>query len=299
MDQHSHYHDHHHAEARPIAFTLALVAAYMVLEVVGGLLTGSLSLLADAGHMLSDALALALTLFAMKLARRAPTPERTYGYYRAEILAALVNGAALVAIAVWIFIEAYHRFRNPPAVEGPLMLGVACGGLVVNGLGLALLHSRRHSNLNIRGAWIHVLTDALGSVQVIAAAALIWAFGWNWVDPLASVLIALLVIYSAWALIKQCVDVLMEGTPAHIDIVEVRDALTALPHVSDVHDLHIWTITSGYHALSAHVTYDSAARHDEVLRAAQDVLDRRFRIRHTTIQLDLGCACENATHSRH
>jgi cobalt-zinc-cadmium efflux system protein len=290
-------HDHRHetglqaeSQSRPIAITLGLVILYMGLEVVGGILSGSLALLADAGHMLSDAGALALTLFAMKVARRRPTTERTYGYYRAEILAALANGATLVAIAIYIFVEAFERFRDPPEVQGPLMLAVACGGLLVNAAGLWFLRRGGEGNLNVRGAWLHVLTDALGSIQAIVAGALIWAFAWNWVDPVASLLIGLLVIYSSWSLIAQSVAVLMEGAP-------VRAALLDLPNVSSVHDLHVWTITSGFVALSAHVTCAESAKRDDVLQSAQRVLAERFGIRHSTIQMDRDPSCDSVAHA--
>jgi len=285
------------SQTRPLAVTLALVLLYMGLEVVGGVLSGSLALLADAGHMLSDAGALALALFAMKFARRPATSERTYGYYRAEILAALANGATLVAIAIFIFVEAHERLNNPTHVEGALMLAIACGGLVVNAAGLWILRAGHDANLNVRGARLHVLTDALGSVQAIAAGALIWVFGWNWVDPLASVLIGVLVIYSSWSLLRQSVAVLMEGAPGHIDVDDVRAALLELPHVSNVHDLHVWTITSGFVALSAHLTCLSPDNRDSVLRSAQDLLAERFGIRHTTVQLDRDPSCDGTAHT--
>ena len=299
---HSHGHSHSHGsaaggQARGIAMTLGLVMLYMALEVIGGIVSGSLALLADAGHMLSDAGALALTLFAMRVARRPATAERTYGYYRAEILAALANGATLVAIAVFIFFEAYERLWNPPEVEGRLMLAVASGGLLVNIAGLWLLRKGREGNLNVRGAWLHVLSDALGSVQAIAAGALIWAYGWTWVDPLASVLIGVLVIYSSWALLSQSVSVLMESAPGNIKVDDVRAALLALNDVSAVHDLHIWTITSGFVALSAHLTCPDETKRDIVLRAANELLSSRFGIRHTTIQLDRDPDCEATVHA--
>ena len=206
-------HDHQHshgaegANTRRLSLTLALVLVYMGVEIVGGLLADSLALLADAGHMLSDAGALGLTLFAMRFARRPASVQRTYGSYRAEILAALVNGATLVAVAIYIFVEAVERFRTPPEVQGGLMLAVASGGLLVNALGLWILRGGHDDNLNMQGAWLHVLTDALGSLQAIVAGALIWTFGWYWVDPVASVLIGLLVIYSSWSLIRQSVTV--------------------------------------------------------------------------------------------
>ena len=301
---HSHEsHDHSHAPAdvnsRRLWLTLALVVAYMGAEVVGGVVSGSLALIADAGHMLSDAAALGLTIFAMRYARRPATSRRTYGSYRAEIIAALVNGATLVAVAIYIFIEAFQRFRQPPEVEGGLMLVIASGGLLVNGAGLLILHGGRGENLNMRGAWLHVLTDALGSLQAIIAGGLIWAYGWRWVDPAASVLIGLLVIYSSWSLIRQSVAVLMESAPGHIDVDAVREALLELPDVSHVHDLHVWTITSGFVALSAHITSPEPANHQAVLKASQAILQKKFSIRHTTIQIDRDPQCEGVTDDMH
>ena len=295
---HDHQHDHgvEGTNVRRLTITLALVLLYMGAEVVGGLVADSLALLADAGHMFSDAGAIGLTLFAMRFARRPATAQRTYGSYRAEILAALVNGATLVGVALYIFIEAFARFRTPPEVQGGLMLIVASGGLLVNAAGLWMLHGGRDANLNMRGAWLHVLTDALGSLQAIIAGALIWAYGWYWVDPLASVLIGLLVIYSSWSLIRQSVAVLMEGAPGHINVDDVRSALLALPYVANVHDLHVWTITSGFVALSAHLTCPEDHNHDSLLRDAQSMLAKRFGIRHTTIQVDRDPTCEGTNH---
>lgn len=258
----------------------------MLAEAVGGWLTGSLALLADAGHMLSDAAALGLSLFAIWIGQRPPTPRRTWGYYRTEILAALANGAALVAISIWIVFEAVERFRNPPAVDAPLMMAIAAGGLVVNLIGLAVLSGGRNDSLNVRGAWLHVLTDALGSVQAIAAGALIWGFGWQWADPAASVLISLLVVWSAWHLLKETVGVLMEGTPAHIDLDKVRDTLACLPGVCGVHDLHVWTITSGMEALSAHLVVRDEASTRTLLKTVQSSLHEEFGIHHATVQIE-------------
>jgi cobalt-zinc-cadmium efflux system protein len=296
-------HDHSHvpadASVNRLAWTLVLVVGYAAAEVVGGLVSGSLALLADAGHMLSDAAAIALTLFAMWFARRAPTPTRTFGYFRAEILAALVNGSTLVGIALLIVVEAIERLREPVAVEGPVMLAIAAGGLLINLAGLYLLRGGQHGNLNVRGAWLHVLTDALGSAQAIGAAALIWAFGWAWIDPVASILIALLVVYSSWSLLRQSVGVLMEGTPAHIDPQAVRRALHGVAGVEDVHDFHLWSITSGFTALSAHLVVPATADAAEVLRRSQASLATEFGIRHSTLQLDLGGACHEAHHDVH
>jgi cobalt-zinc-cadmium efflux system protein len=291
-------HDHSHVQGapgsgrrdtRPLAIVLVLVAAYMVAEVVGGLLTNSLALLADAGHMLSDAAALGLALFALWFAARPAPPHRTYGHYRAEILAALLNGATLVAIAVFILREAYNRIWSPPEVLGGPMMAVAAGGLVVNLVSLRVLHGSREANLNLRGAWLHVLTDALGSLQAIAAGALIVAFGWTWADPVASVLIGLLVLYSAWGLVSAAVSVLMENAPVNVDVDAVRNALRTVPGVAEVHDLHVWSITSGMPALSVHlVVAPESIRRDELLERARKLLRHGFGVAHTTIQVEEG-----------
>lgn len=291
--QHRHVHEREAGSVRRLGITLGLVAAYMVAEVVGGLLTGSLALLADAGHMLSDAAALGLALFAAWIARRPVTPERTYGYHRTEILAALANGATLVVIAGVIVVEAWERFESPREVDGATMLAIAVGGLAVNLVALWVLHGGRGESLNLRGAWLHVLGDALGSVQVIAAGALIWAFGWQWADPVASVLIALLVAWTSWSLLRDAAHVLMEGTPRHLDASEVRQAIGAVAGVDDVHDLHMWTITSGFDALSVHARVAGRDR-DQVLREVRELLRRRFGIAHSTVQIETEEGCEQA-----
>jgi cobalt-zinc-cadmium efflux system protein len=293
---HDHAHGHADASMGRLGWTLALVLAYAAAEVVGGLVSGSLALLADAGHMLSDGAAIGLTLFAMWFARRAPTPTRTFGNFRAEILAALVNGSTLVGIALIILIEAAHRLRQPVVVEGTVMLIVAVGGLLVNLAGLHLLRGGQRGNLNVQGAWLHVVTDALGSAQAIAAAALIRAFGWTWVDPVASILIALLVVYSSWTLVRRAVGVLMEGTPAHIDPEAVRAALRGVAGVDDVHDFHVWSITSGFVALSAHLVVPTTVDVRDVLRRSQQCLADRFGIRHSTLQVDVDVPCHQVQH---
>ena len=285
-------HDHNHAgPARRGSFTrlgwtLALVAAYMVAEVVGGLLTNSLALLADAGHMLSDAAALGLSLLAMHFARRPRTAQRTYGSYRAEVLAALVNAATLVAIAFYIFYEAAVRFRHPPDVLGPWMMAVAVVGLLVNIAGLMILSGARSESLNLRGAWLHVLGDAAGSVGAIVAGVLVWTLGWNRADPIASVLIGGLILASSWRLLRDTVTVLMEHAPEHLDVDEIRAAMLAVEDVADVHDLHVWTITSGLESLSAHVETTAPLPADRVLANIRQVLAERFDLTHTTIQLE-------------
>jgi cobalt-zinc-cadmium efflux system protein len=286
---HSHRHDHASAAGRNrtrLALVLGLAAVYMLAEAVGGWLTGSLALLADAGHMLSDVAALGLSLFAMMMARRPPTSRRTYGYHRVEILAALANGATLVAISLFVFFEAFQRFRRPPAVDAPVMMAIAAGGLLVNLTGLWILRAGCDESLNVRGAWLHVLTDTLGSVQAIAAGALIWAFGWRWADPAASVLIALLVIYSAWSLLGEATGVLMEGAPSHIDVNEVRSAMALVPGVLEVHDLHVWTITSGLESLSAHVVVEEGRYGCDLLTEIRSLLHEQFGLHHMTVQIE-------------
>jgi cobalt-zinc-cadmium efflux system protein len=291
---HGHGHSHHHGAAarrhrRRLAITLALAAAYMVAEFVGGLLANSLALLADAGHMLSDVGALGLSLFALWISQRPATPQRTYGWYRTEILAALVNGATLIAISLYIFVEAYRRLVEPQPVQGQLVLWIAFGGLLVNVFGLLVLHGGKDDSLNVRGAWLHLLTDALGSVGAIAGGALIWAFGWYWADPAVSVAIGLLVIYASWSLLRESVSVLLEGTPAHIDLESVRQAMLGVDGVEEVHDLHVWTITSGMDAMSGHVVVGERAERrpsGEILAELHRVLHQGFGLHHLTIQIE-------------
>jgi cobalt-zinc-cadmium efflux system protein len=299
MDCHPGLHHHHGArgrragaegeragDRRRLGLTLALVLAYMVAEVIGGVLTNSLALLADAGHMLSDAGALGLSLFAASLAARPLTPRQSYGYYRAEILAALANGAALMAIAIYIVIEAVQRIGELPDVQGGAMLAIALGGLAVNLCGLWILSGSRSGSLNLRGAWLHVLTDAVGSVAAILAGCLIWAFGWNWADPAASLMIAALLVHSAWGLVREAVAVLMESTPKHIDPDQVRQAISDVAGVRGVHDLHIWVITTGMEALSAHAVVEDGVPPETAVARIREILAERFGIGHVTIQIE-------------
>ena len=282
-------HDHgvpRDANRKRLALTLGLVLLYMGAEIVGGLLTNSLALLADAGHMFSDAAALGLALFAIWFARRPASSSHTFGYYRTEILAALANGASLVAISIYIFVEAAQRFRSPPEVEGGLMMVIAAGGLVVNLAGLFILRGGRDESLNVRGAWLHVFTDMLGSVQALVAGGLIWLFDWNWADPVASVLIGLLVIYSSWELLKESVAVLMQRAPGRIDVDELRSAILGLEGVLEVDDLHAWTVTSGMESMSAHVTIRDGRDPLVDLRTVRQLVHDRFGIDHVTIQVE-------------
>jgi cobalt-zinc-cadmium efflux system protein len=288
----SHSHAHTHAargsadRTGALRVALALAATYMVAEVVGGLVTGSLALLADAGHMASDVGALSLSLFAAWVAQRPADAQRTYGYYRAEILAALVHGAALVAVAFYIVLEAVERLGSPTPVWAGPMMAVAAGGLAVNGAALWVLERHRHGSLNVRGAWLHVVSDALASVAALAAGGLILAFGWTWADPAASLAISVLVLWSAWKLLGEAVGVLLEGAPGHIDVDRIRDAIRAVPGVLAVHDLHVWEIASGMVCLSCHVVAKDASPGSPLLLDVNRALERGFGIDHATIQVE-------------
>jgi cobalt-zinc-cadmium efflux system protein len=305
---HHHHHDHGHGAGhdhggrsavkdgraggrRRLAWALAITIGYMIAEIVGGYLSDSLALLADAGHMFSDAAALGLSLFASWISTRPPTQKLTYGYYRAEILAALANGATLIAISIVIFIEAFRRFQEPEPVAGVLMLSIATGGLLVNIAGMLILHGGRDASLNVRGAWLHLVTDAMGSVATIIAGVLIAWRGWYWVDPAASIAIGLLVIYSSWDLVKQAIAILMEGTPSHLDLETIETAMREVDGVAEVHDLHVWTITSGLDSLSAHAVVEGDRDPRTALTALQHVLHEKFSIEHVTIQIDPAGEC--------
>ncbi len=292
-----HSHGGEGTSAKRLALVLALSATYMFAEFVGGLLSNSIALLADAGHMLSDVGALSLALFALWLAQRPPNSRRTYGYARTEILAALLNGATLVGISLYIFVEAFGRLREPPPVQGSVVMGIAAGGLLINLIALWLLNANKSENLNVRGAWLHVLTDAMGSVGAILGGFAVWQFGWAWADPAISILIGLLVIYSSWALLRDSVSVLMEGAPRDVDVDAVRDALTRCQGVTSVHDLHVWTIASGMYSLSAHITLTGTEPNEAILRRLEQTLHKQFGIRHTTLQLELASCDAGALHA--
>ena len=271
---------------RTLGLVLALTVAITVVEVVGGLLTGSLALLADAVHMLSDNLALGLALVAVWLAGRPSTPERSFGYQRAEIVAALVNGLVLVGLAIWIFVEAYGRLSDPPDVLGGWMLAVALVGLAGNLAAAAILARTAHSSLNMQAALRHVIADALGSAGVVVAALVLLTTGWRYADPAVGALIAVLVLASSWTVLRDSVHILLEGTPRGIDARALERRMTGMEGVVDVHDLHVWTITSGFVALAAHVLVepgdDCHARRRELERMLAD----EYGIEHTTLQVD-------------
>ena len=273
------------AQTRGLRLALIITAAFFFAEVVGGFVSNSLALLADAGHMLTDVGALALSLFVAWFSRQPGRPEKTYGYLRWEILAALMNGAALLLISVWIGIEAVMRFRNPEALSSGLMLGVAVAGLGVNAAAAWILHPTIGTSLNVRAAYLHVLGDLLASVGTVGAALLIRYTGWLAADPAASLLTTALIVRGAWRLVSESVDVLLEASPRHITLSDVRSRLEAIPHVESVHDLHVWTVTSGMVAMSAHAIVREATHHQTVLEQAHDSM-QELGIHHVTVQLE-------------
>lgn len=284
---HGHAHDSRlRGDRRALAVALALVSSFAVVEIAAGLLAGSLAVLADAGHMLSDAASLGLALFAAWLAARPPTPQRSFGYRRAEILAALANGVLLAVVATWIFVEALRRLADPPAVEGGWVLVVGAIGLSVNLAAAAVLHRTGSSSLNVRGALLHVLADLWGSVGVVVAGAVVLATGWQQADPVAAMLIAALILVSGWRLLGESVGVLLEATPAGMAAEDVGRAIVSMGRVVEVHDLHVWTITSGFPALSAHVLVEPDADCHAIRREIEAMLRERFALEHTTLQVD-------------
>jgi cobalt-zinc-cadmium efflux system protein len=281
-----HEHGAKSTSARALLLTLGLTATYTVAEVIGGLLTGSLALLADAGHMLSDTGSLAVALGAIWLAKRPATPARSFGFKRAEILAALFNGVTLVAISIWIFIEAAHRFSDPPEVLGGWMLAIAIGGLLINLAGALILARGDRGSLNLQAALRHVVADVLGSLGVIAAAIVILLTGWVYADPLIGVLIGILVAASSWGVLRESVSILLEATPKGIDAEQVQARIESVAGVSNVHDLHIWTITSGFPALAAHILVERGEDCHAKRRELERLLENVYEIDHTTLQVD-------------
>jgi cobalt-zinc-cadmium efflux system protein len=276
-----------HNETLRLKLALAISSIYFFAELIGGFLTNSLALLSDAGHMLSDIAALALSLFAFRIAKRPATVSSTYGYHRAEILAALFNGLTLWLIVGVIFAAAYNRFLDPPAVESYGMMIVASLGLLVNVVAGVILYGSHHHNLNLRGAFLHVVSDALGSVGAIAAGLVMLLTGWYVADPLISILIGLLILHSSWNLVKESFSVLMQAVPRGIRLEDVQQALEEVEGVSKVHDLHVWAVTSDIFTLSAHAVVENGGDFHQVLNGIEDTLKERFNIEHTTIQLEI------------
>ena len=273
------------AEGGRLLLVLVITAGFMGVEAVGGVLANSLALLADAGHMLTDVAALALSLWAIRLARRPANTGKTYGYVRLEILAALVNGAALLGMSGFIAWEAWRRIQDPVVVDGPLLVVVALGGLIVNVVAAKLLHAHAAGSLNARGAYLHVLGDLLGSIGALAAGGIVWVTGWTPADAVVSVLIAALILISAARLVREATDVLMEAAPSHVNVAQLLEDLRDVPELHNVHDLHVWTLTSGFVALSAHGVIDDPYHQRKVLDEVRERMSQHG-IEHVTFQLE-------------
>jgi cobalt-zinc-cadmium efflux system protein len=278
------------APARRLLAVLLLTGCFMIVEAVGGWLSGSLALLADAGHMLTDVGAIALGLVSARIARRPADDTNTYGYLRFEILAALVNGALLLGISAWIVIEAVGRIGSPTPIRGGLFLVVALAGLLVNAISLRLLHGQHEHHINARGVYLHVLGDLLGSVGALVAALIVLLTGWTLADPIISVAISLLIVVGAWRLVRESADILLESVPGHVSMTEVQRRMLEVPGVSAVHDLHVWAVTSGMIAMSGHAVVPELRHHPDVLGRIRDAM-ADLGIGHVTIQLETGVGC--------
>lgn len=296
---HDQYHALRSAGKRSLVVAFILISGFMIAEVIGGIMSGSLALLADAGHMLTDAASIALALTAMHFAGRPHSVRRTFGYHRLEILAALVNALALWLIVAWVLFEAYDRFTSVTEVKGGLMMSIGVIGLCVNLVAAWVLRRSSEHNINVEGAFLHVIADLLGSIGVVISGSLIWAFGWTLADPIASVIIAVLILVSSWQLMKKVVHVLLEGTPEHIDVYQLCSKLEAVEGVTLVHDIHVWTISAGNEALTAHVLIDPDYSGDvEDLRLRlRDIVYNEFGIGHITLQVEK--SLEGCTEDHH
>lgn len=293
-----HVHNHHSSASdnqRRLLIALAITGLMTVVELVGGLLSNSLALQGDAGHMFTDTLALGLSVVALRLARKPASQTRTYGFHRAEVLAALANGTILVLICGYIFYEAYQRFVEPPEVRGSLMLAVAAIGLLANLLGILMLRSASCDNLNVKGAFLHMWGDTISSVGVIAGGVIILATGWTTVDPIISIFIGLLILRGAVKLVLESSDILLEAVPKHLDVTQISNALREIEGVRDVHDVHLWTITSGIYALSCHLLIEDrmVSSSSHIVEEVNQALSQKFGIGHSTLQLECG-ECENS-----
>ena len=289
-EKHDHSHELRSVSKKRLWIAFFINFVFLFIEVIGGLLSNSLALLADAGHMLTDVSALLLAIFVAHLAEQAPTPKRTYGLLRAEVLGAFLNGAVLVIIVVMVFWEAWRRIGSVPEIDGPLMLAVAVLGLFANAASVWVLFYDRNKNVNIKGAYLHMMADTLGSLGAITAGIVILATGWTLIDPIVSFVIGVLILVGSVELLTETVNILLEGTPENIDYDEVKEALDAIEHVKSIHDLHIWTISSGIPALSAHIQLYpecSDTNHWQLcLKDTQKMLREKFGIVHSTLQFE-------------
>jgi cobalt-zinc-cadmium efflux system protein len=293
---HEHKHDHRTESLKGLKWTLALTVLLMLVEFAGGWLSGSLALVSDAGHMLTDAMALGLALLAIRFATAPATAQKTYGFYRLEILAALFNGVVLIVLSGYIFYEAWQRFISPTDIWSGLMIAVALAGLAVNVAGFFILRASSKDNLNVRGAFLHVVGDLLSSVAVVIGGLVIRFTGWLMIDPVLSVLIGLMILKGAYGLVKESADILLEAAPAGIESAEIEKSLGGIKGVKALHHLHVWSLSSGIHALSAHVQIEDqmTSQSDALLSEIQELLEHKFGILHTTIQFE--CAeCADMT----
>ncbi|WP_214827851.1 cation diffusion facilitator family transporter [Exiguobacterium algae] len=281
-----HNHDHHSSNQKALFWAFLLIATFMVVEVVGGLWTNSLALLSDAGHMLGDAAALGLSFLAVRFGAKKATPNRTFGYRRFEILAAFINGLTLLVISIYILFEAYQRFFSPPKILSGGMLIVAVIGLVVNILAAWILMRGEKDNLNVKSALLHVFGDLLGSVGAISAALLILFFGWAWADPVASILVAVLILISGYRVTRDAIHILMEGSPEQIDVRAMQAEIAEVEGVKEVHDLHVWSISSSEHAVTCHVLIGEATDDQDVLRLVTERIRKYGSFERSTVQIE-------------
>ncbi len=286
MDYHNPPHAHRPNGKKRLSLALCIVGGWFVVELAGGIYSNSLALLADAAHMLTDLAALGLSLFALNISTRPATHEKTYGYLRAEILAALANGVFLILIGLYVFYEAYRRFLAPPEVKSVPMLVIASAGLVANLITARLLFRSRKENLNLRGAFLHVLGDTLGSLGAVAAGIMMAIWQWYLADPIVSVVVGGLILFSAWSLVKESVDVLLESTPRHLDVSQILGDLGSMKGVVSVHDLHVWSIASGTTAMSCHIVLKSPEDAERSLAESSRLMREKYKIEHTTIQIE-------------
>ncbi len=295
-DLHGHIQSAAGRNKKSLAIVFGLTSFYLIVEIIGGFWTGSLALLADAGHMLTDVAGVGLALLAIWFAEKPASPERTYGYYRVEILAALTNAVVLILISLYILYEAYERFKNPPEVQSGTMLGVAAIGLVINIIGMYILRAGSKESLNMKGAYFEVLSDMLTSIGVIIAGIIMLTTGWYYADPIISAGIGLFILPRTWALLKDAVGVLLEGTPSDVNLAHLRESLMKIEGVAEIHDLHVWTLTSGVNAMSVHAVLKDGAEHDDVLARVHEHCTEEFKISHVTVQTERG---DFATHETH
>ena len=284
---HEHAHDLRGASRRHLTAALVLIVGYMIAEIIGGIISGSLALIADAGHMLADAASIGLALAALHFSARPASARRTFGYRRLEILAALVNAVTLWLIAAWVVYEAYHRFTVMPDVRGDIMLSVGSVGLVVNLVAAWILHRSAGHSVNVEGAYQHVMADLLGSIGVVVSGILVWGFNWRIADPILSVIIGILILVSSWRLLGKVIHVLLQGVPQHVDIGRLCRKMEEVAGVGSIHDLHVWSLASDYDVLTAHVVVDPDVEEMGFIRnRLREIASRDFGIRHVTLQLE-------------